>query len=65
MRRSRLPPTQRGRRNRAPFDHGKGDDMTTPAATVNANDLRAKLMKFGVTPKLQANTSLHAKTSGR
>jgi hypothetical protein len=39
--------------------------MTTPAATVNANDLRAKLMKFGVTPKLQANTSLHAKISGR
>jgi hypothetical protein len=46
------------------FDHGKGDEMTTPAATVNANDLRAKLMKFGVTPNLQAKTSLQAKISG-
>ena len=46
------------------FDHGKGDEMTTAAATVNANDLRAKLMKFGVTPNLQAKTSLQAKISG-
>jgi hypothetical protein len=47
------------------FDHGKGEEMTTAAATVNANDLRAKLMRFGVTPNLQAKTTLQAKISGR
>ena len=35
------------------------------AATANANDLRDKLKKFGVTPNLQAKTSLQAKISGR
>jgi hypothetical protein len=59
------PPSTYSERPARTFDHAKGDDMTTAAATVNANDLRAKLMKFGATPKLQAKTSLHAKISGR
>ena len=65
MRRSRLPPNTARPADPRTFDHRKGDEMTTAAATVNANDLRAKLMKFAVTPNLQAKTSLQAKLSGR